>query len=58
MTVFVNIIKNQFYISKFSSNIPQFFEMTPVEMKGMLLRDLMPKVISKEHDRYVFDYVN
>jgi hypothetical protein len=58
MSIFVNVLKSQFYISKFSSNMPKYFEIDPSEMKGMLLSDLMPIDIRREHDRYVLDYVN
>lgn len=58
MSVFVNVLKSQFYVSKFSSNMPKFFDIDAQEMKGMLLSDLMPIEIRREHDRYVLDYVN
>lgn len=58
MIVFVNILKSKFYISKFSSNTPGFFGMDDKELKGKSLSDLMPLEISKDHDRYVLDFVN
>lgn len=58
MLVFVNILKSKFYISKFTSNTPPFFEMDEKDLKGKHLNDLMPSEISKDHDRYVLDFVN
>ncbi len=57
MVVFVNILKS-FHISKFTSNMPLYFEMDPVEVKGMLLSDLLPKEIQTDHDRFVMDFIN
>ena len=58
MVVFVNILKSKFFISKFSSNMPGYFELNPKEVKGMLLSDLLPLEIRREHDRFVLDFVN
>lgn len=58
MLVFVNILKSKFYISKFTSNMPNYFGMDAKELRGKSLSDLMPLEISKDHDRYVLDFVN
>ena len=58
MICFVNIMKSNFYISKFSSNTPGFFGYEPTELRGKLLSDLMPIEIKKNHDRYLLDFAN
>lgn len=56
--VFINIYKNQFTVSKFSNNFPNFFEYGSHELKGMLLKHLMPPEIRRYHDSYVSDFLN
>jgi hypothetical protein len=58
MVVFVNIIKSKFFVNKFSSNMPPYFEMIDTEVKGMLISNILPAEIRKEHDRYLLDFVN
>jgi hypothetical protein len=38
--------------------MPGYFELNPKEVKGMLLSDLLPLEIRREHDRFVLDFVN
>ena len=58
MVVFVNILKSKFFISKFSSKVPEYFEYQPSEMKGMLISHILPKEIQVQHDRFMLDFIN
>jgi len=58
MILFVNILKSQFFISKFTSNTPKYFEFEAKKMVGCLLSDLLPYEIKKKHDRFLLDFVN
>ena len=58
MSLYVKVLNNRFYIEKFTSNMPQFFEIDETALRGMHLNEIMPSDIRKEHDRYVIDYLN
>lgn len=58
MSLYVKVLQNKFYIEKFTSNMPQFFEVDETALKGMHLNEIMPSDIRKEHDRYVIEYIN
>ena len=56
--IYVNIMKNQFFISKFTSNVPEMFEYSIEEINGRRVNDLLPQITSIIHDNVLLNFVN